>query len=103
MSQDQSLPVLVQHILTANAVKAHTAAILHRFKQQMYFSIVSERFKMSHSHDRSCDRLLVCYPALTIRDGYAKSVSYHLRHDLQLHLSHDLDVYLTGCLIPLHL
>ena len=69
----------------------------------MYFSIVSERFKMSHSHDRSCDRLLVCYPALTVRDGYAKSVSDHLRHDLQLHLSHDLDVYLTSCLIPLHL
>ena len=59
MGEYQSLPVLIQYILAANAVKAHSTAIFHRFKQQMYLCVVPERFKMSYTHDWSRDRLLV--------------------------------------------
>ena len=55
MSQDQTLPVTVQHVLTACSKKLQTAPRLSRFQKQMYFCIMTQRFKMAYTFYRLCD------------------------------------------------
>ena len=55
MSQDQSLPVTVQHILTACSKKLQTASRFSGFQKQVYFCIMTQRFKMAYTFYRLCD------------------------------------------------
>lgn len=48
MGQDQTLPVLIQHIVAALIVENESAAPLTRFQNQMDFRIVAEGLKVAH-------------------------------------------------------
>ena len=55
MRQDQSLPVTVQHILTACSNILQTASRFSGVQKQVYFCIMTQRLKMTYTFYRLCD------------------------------------------------
>ena len=100
MRQDQSLPVAIQHILTAGRLKLQTAARLPRLHQKMHLRVMAQRFKMSDSDHRLHDRLLVDNAACAKFHSNAKPFGNHIFQDFRLHFSHQLRIDLSQLLVP---
>ena len=59
MGEDQSLPVPVQHILTAGGKKLHSASLLPWFQKKVNFRIMAQRLEMADTLHGTADRLFV--------------------------------------------
>ena len=100
MRHDKSLPVPVQHVLTASRAKLQAAARLTRFQQQMYFRVMPERFIMAHSLHGIHYRFLVDDTSLIKRNILAESLPDLVPQNLDLHLTHQLDLNLRRLFFP---
>ena len=100
MRQDQSLPVAIQHILTAGRLKLQAAARLARLHQKMHLRVMAQRFKMSDSDHRLCDRLFVDNISRAKFHRNAKPFGNHIFQHFRLHFSHQLRVDLSQLLVP---
>ena len=100
MSQDQSLPVPIQHILTAQRGKLQAAAPFTRFQQQVYFRIMSQGFKMSDAFHRFRQRLLIDNASRIEFRFQSEALPQDIFQDLHLHLPHDLHMDLPLFLLP---
>ena len=100
MCEDQSLPVAIQHILTADCFKLQTAARLPRLHQKVHLRVMAQRFKVADSDHRLRDRLLIDNAARTKFHRNAKPFGNHIFQDFRLHFSHQLRVDLPQLLVP---
>ncbi len=100
MRQDQTLPVQIQHIRTADGAKGKTAAAGRRLQQQMHFRIMAQRFVMACAFHGSRDRFLIHDTSGPEFHIDAEPFLYHALQDLDLHLPHDLGLDLSRSLIP---
>ena len=76
MGQNQSLPVPIQHVLTAVRFQHQPAASLQRLHQKMDLRIMAKRFKMSHALHSLLDRFFINNFARSKTDFYAKPVQH---------------------------
>ena len=90
MSQYQPLPVPVQHVFTTGRAKLQAAPLFPWLQQQMYFCIVPQRFKMSHTLCRFCDCFFVYNVFCPKFYVYMKSFSDQMFQYLDLHFPHEL-------------
>ena len=63
MGKDQPLPVEIQFVCAAAAVKLHSAAPFSRFQQQMDLRVMPQRFKMADAFHCVRNGLTIEYPA----------------------------------------
>ena len=95
MGKNQTLPVPIQHILTAGRMKLQAAAWLTRLQKKMHLRIMAQRLKMSHSLHRLQNRLLIhnvpCAKfhrkAISLPDQCLQNINLHVAHDLGLDFS----------------
>ena len=90
MCEDQTLPVTVQHVLTACSKKLQTASRFSGFQKQVYFCIMTQRFKMAYTFYRLCDCFFIydiscaklyCYvETLTNQRSEERRVGYKCRY-----------------------
>ena len=92
MGHYEALPVSVQTVLTAKAVKYQSASLRQRLHEKLNLRIVTQRFIMSDSYDRSCNRFFIYYAALPELNFFVKSFLYLRFQDFLLKLSHYLDM-----------
>ena len=100
MRQNQTLPIAIQLVLTANRIKFQACAALQRFQQQMHLCIMAQRFKMSHTLDRCRNRLFVYNMTFSKRDIKSKAFRYHALENFQLNFTHELNMNLLQAFIP---
>ena len=100
MSQDQSLPVPIQHILTAGRCELQSAAPFTGFQQQVHFRIMSQGFKMSDAFHRFRQRLLIDNASRIEFRFQSETLPQDIFQDLHLHLPHDLHMDLPLFLLP---
>ena len=100
MRKDQPLPVPIQKILTAVSIKQNTTPPLQRLQQQMYFRIVTQRFKMPDAFHWLCNRLFINNTALSKRDCHAKPLFDQALQDLNLYISHQFCMDLGALFFP---
>ena len=100
MGKDQSLPVQIQIVGTAEGIEHQTTAPGTGFQQQMDLRIMAQRFKMAYAFHRLSDGFLIDDTSLS--EGYVKGKSLAnlpLKH-LQLHLAHKLHLYFPQAFVP---
>ena len=100
MRQDQSLPVLVQHILTADRIDRDSTSRLSRFQYQMHFCIMTQRLKMPYSFNCIFNRFFVNNIPTSKRNIHVKPFFYKTLQNLRLHFAHQLDLNLSCLFIP---
>ena len=100
MRQNEALPAPRENVLTANRVKAQTAARLAGLHEQVYLGIVPQRLVMSHALHGVGDRLLINDAALVECDLHRAALGDHARKNLHLHLAHELHPDLLVTRIP---
>ena len=88
MGKDQSLPVTGKNILTAGSKKLTAASRLSRFNKQLYFRIMAQRLKMSHTDHRLCNGLFVYNTSCAKFHCHMKAFPDHTFQDFDLNLSH---------------
>ena len=100
MSKDQSLPVSVQYIFTAYAVKHKPASGCSRFHDQMYLCIMTKRFIMSHTFYRIFDCFLIYNISTVKRYLHAKALFRQTAKHFGLHFPHKLYMDFFQLFIP---
>ena len=100
MSENQTLPVFIQHILTAFGGKNQTAARLSRFETKMYLRIMAKWFIMSHSGGRIPYRFLIHNIARPKFHLQMKSLFNETFQNLGLYLSHQLNMDFSQLAVP---
>ena len=78
MSQNQPLPVPVQHILAAAAFKDQSAARLPGLQQKMDLRIVAQGLKMAHALHSVPNRLLIYDTARAEFHRHAKALFHQI-------------------------
>ena len=100
MGQHQTLPVPVQYIFTAQALKLQAAAPGCRFQQQMHLGIVAQGFVMSYADHRCGNGFLIDNASGSELHREAEPLLDHGLQDFQLNLAHELQMDLSQALIP---
>ena len=100
MRQNQSLPVSCKYILTACSKELASASWFPRFDQKMYFCIMTERFKMSHTFYRLCNRFFINNTSGTKFHSHMKTIPDHFFQNLNLYFSHKLCMNLRKLAVP---
>ena len=100
MRQDQSLPVLVQHILTADRIDRDSTSRFSRFQYQMHFRIMTQRLKMPYSFNCIFNRFFINNIPASKRNIHVKAFFYKALQNLRLHFAHQLNLDLSCLFIP---
>ena len=92
MGHYETLPVSVQTVLTAKAVKYQSASLRQRLHEKLNLRIVTQRLIMSDSYYRSCNRFFIYYAALPELNFFVKSFLNTRLENFLFKLSHYLDM-----------
>ena len=101
--QNQSLPVPIQHIFTAPALKHQAASPLARLQKQMYLRIMTQGLKMSHALHHIFNGLFVYDTACAKFHRNAKALLHQALQNLNLYLAHHPHVNLREFFLPDHM
>ena len=100
VGEDEPLPVPVQQVLAAPAVKDQTAALGQGLQEEMDLGVVAQGLKVAHPLHRGGDGLLVQNAPGVHLDRHVKAVGDQALEDLDLHLAHEAGVDLLAVLVP---